>query len=157
MKYRSFLFWVLALSLLCPFSGCSGGQMTARERLDTVLSLCPATPVGQVYDSTAAVWEKDNLPQTISDNLYQSGDGRSAFSLSDECALFLASGFSGGEAAVFVASDRGAREVILRICAERLSSLRRAFPEAEAGVLFERGDAVILLFLPGSEEIRRAL
>ena len=159
MKQKSFfaVFCALALCLCTPLSGCGGGQKSAREYLDAALALCPARPAGRVYDKGAALWEKEALPQSIADILYQSGDGESAFTLSDDFALFLASGLSGGEAAVFKVPDPAARLRVLRIASARLARLRTQLPGSDAGVVFERGDAVILLFLPKSEEIRRAL
>ena len=159
MKQKSFfaVFCALALCLCAPVSGCAGAKRSAREYLDAALALCHACPVGRVYDGEAASWEEEALPQSIADILYQSGDGESAFSLSEEYALFLASGRLGGEAAVFKVPDPAARLRVLRIASARLARLRRLLPEYDAGVVFERGDAVILLFLPKSEQIRRAL
>lgn len=158
MKYKSFLFLMLSFSLLFPLAGCSGSGGSAHARLESILSLCPALPAGTIYDSDAADWEKEALPNNIRRNLYQNQDGESAFSLADSYAVFFASGIGGGEAAVFIAEDPAMREGIGEICAMRLSLLRSNLSDGDRGAcVLHEGDAVILLFLPGSEEIWKAL
>lgn len=158
MKHTSFLLLLLSFSLLLPLAGCSAGGGSARARLESILSLCPALPSGSIYDSAAKDWESEALPSTIRQNIYQNRDSESAFSLADSYAVFFAGGIGGGEAAVFIAEDPAVREGLGEICAMRLSLLRASLSDGDRGAcVLQEGNAVILLFLPGSDEIRRAL